>query len=482
MQQAWWALALSATLLGANGANTGRLSGFSLGVGGLSPATGRTNATQLTPISDTKSWGFAVVRKEHIFHPNATELFCAALFFTVVVFLAGWFVQKIASSDVKAETTPDKSDLEDAKPGDVTSSGNDEETASRFQPDEEPAPISQPGDQAQERFSAVELGWLLVVPVLCLLCCTNGLLYFCIAKGLVASGQAASVAVNSLIFAGTFLFAWAVCGQAKAWWLKRLGLTDAEIQDAASPNELPVAELVARYGNGRIMIADGVTRKTSHILFNIFKMCFWKCLMTGKEMTMASTMGGYLLEIGVLLLLIPIHSAAWDQAVWGLGRIRDGKYRRWNVLNANAGSGIATTITLAFWFRLLLPSLQATNVQNALLLVLWIPLGIGDAMAEIVGVLFGYTRFKVYGLGEYNDKSLEGCLAMFGSTFLVSLVLVYSHGLLNVDWVVLLLTIAIASTILETWTPRGYDNFSISTGACLCAVLLIAFGAQLERA
>lgn len=45
--------------------------------------------------------------------------------------------------------------------------------------------------------------------------------------------------------------------------------------------------------------------------------------------------------------------------------------------------------------------------------VVLLPLTFGDALGEVIGTPFGRHRFKVRGLGEINQKSLEGCVAVF---------------------------------------------------------------------
>merc|ERR1719353_2754684 len=45
-----------------------------------------------------------------------------------------------------------------------------------------------------------------------------------------------------------------------------------------------------------------------------------------------------------------------------------------------------------------------------------LPLSYGDAMGEIIGTPFGgrwFWKFKVRGFGEINQKSIEGCIAVF---------------------------------------------------------------------
>ena len=40
--------------------------------------------------------------------------------------------------------------------------------------------------------------------------------------------------------------------------------------------------------------------------------------------------------------------------------------------------------------------------------ICWVPVAIGDSMAEIVGSIFGTHFFSVPGIGDINKKTWEG--------------------------------------------------------------------------
>jgi dolichol kinase len=56
----------------------------------------------------------------------------------------------------------------------------------------------------------------------------------------------------------------------------------------------------------------------------------------------------------------------------------------------------------------------------ALLMLISYPCAWGDCLAEMIGVV-GVLRFNVYGLGEINNKSVEGMMAMFLGSVIPSL-------------------------------------------------------------
>ena len=96
-------------------------------------------------------------------------------------------------------------------------------------------------------------------------------------------------------------------------------------------------------------------------------------------------------------------------------------------------------------------------------------MGYGDGLAAIIGVKYGKHKFKVFG----NEKSLEGSLAMFVFSFVVSVSLLYTFNPINV--ILFSLIVAILSTILEAFSPYGLDNLTVPLGTSLIYYLLIGF-------
>ena len=94
-------------------------------------------------------------------------------------------------------------------------------------------------------------------------------------------------------------------------------------------------------------------------------------------------------------------------------------------------------------------------------------MGYGDGFAAIIGVKYGKHKFKVLG----NNKSLEGSLAMFLFSFVVSLVILYIFNPVNM--LLYSLILATVSTVLEAFSPYGLDNLTVPLGTSLLYYLLI---------
>ena len=90
-----------------------------------------------------------------------------------------------------------------------------------------------------------------------------------------------------------------------------------------------------------------------------------------------------------------------------------------------------------------------------------------------MGSLFGKQKLRVWGIGEVNKKSVEGAVAAFVGSLALCLVVVAVHHL-PAAWIGLAVVVSLSNTLLELFSPRGTDDFTMATGnALLCA----AFGA-----
>ena len=152
-------------------------------------------------------------------------------------------------------------------------------------------------------------------------------------------------------------------------------------------------------------------------------------------------------------------------------RIMDGTLGRANCL-------LIMTLWSVFRFVMVplgqkLAVLFPPETYAVLFALIWISYLTSDALAEIVGSLFGKQKLRVWGMGEVNRKSVEGTVACFLGSLVVCVGLVWGHGL-PMSWVGLAVAISISNTFFELFSPRGTDDFTMATGN---ALLCWAFGA-----
>ena len=152
-------------------------------------------------------------------------------------------------------------------------------------------------------------------------------------------------------------------------------------------------------------------------------------------------------------------------------RVMDGVLARANCL-------LITTLWTFFKFVMVPIGAQLAGVfspaQFAVVFALiWGAYIVTDALAEIGGSLFGRQRIRVMGIGDVNRKSIAGVVTGFSGCLIFCFWVVLSNGLEGA-WLGLAVAIAISNTLLELFSPRGTDDFTMATaGALICW----AFGA-----
>ena len=151
-------------------------------------------------------------------------------------------------------------------------------------------------------------------------------------------------------------------------------------------------------------------------------------------------------------------------------RVMDGVLARANCL-------LITTLWAAFKFILVpIGTRLTTQFQPGefavLFAMIWGSYIACDAFAEIGGSLFGRQNLRVWGIGDVNRKSIAGTVTGFAASLILCLSVVLSQSLPS-SWIVLAVVISISNTVLELWSPRGTDDFTMATSN---ALICWAFG------
>lgn len=91
-------------------------------------------------------------------------------------------------------------------------------------------------------------------------------------------------------------------------------------------------------------------------------------------------------------------------------------------------------------------------------------LAISDTLAELVGSTFKWRPFKTLG----QTKTLGGSIAFFVSSFVISAISILYLAEIELEYNILIsLSIALITTVLEAFSHRGFDNLTIPLGALL---------------
>lgn len=96
-------------------------------------------------------------------------------------------------------------------------------------------------------------------------------------------------------------------------------------------------------------------------------------------------------------------------------------------------------------------------------------MGYGDGFAGLIGRKFGKNKFGFHG----NKKSIEGSLAMFVFSFLVTcIIMIWTNGFSALS-IYITIIVATLATLIEAFTPVGLDNLTVPITSTLAAYYLL---------
>jgi hypothetical protein len=140
---------------------------------------------------------------------------------------------------------------------------------------------------------------------------------------------------------------------------------------------------------------------------------------------------------------------------------------------ARANCLLITTLWTFFKFVMVpigtrLATLYTPDQFAVVFALIWGSYIVTDALAEVGGSIFGRQTIRVWGIGDVNRKSVGGTLSGLAGSLVFCLWIVSSHGL-PAPWMVLAVVISVSNTLLELFSPRGTDDFTMATSnALLC--------------
>jgi dolichol kinase len=288
--------------------------------------------------------------------------------------------------------------------------------------------------------------------------------------------------VNTLIGFTIFNVVWGFI-----WWgvkgslLKRfVGFTKDERRrafESRMDKPFDVADFTSRYSERRIRIADMIGRRGR---FGIMAMSGFFFFFLSVKDGDPNAFGGPFMRNNLLEAVL----SSWlfiaffyannfvARAMYGpQSRVMDGVLARANCL-------LISTLWLAFKFVFVplgaaLGQIFPPHTFAVVFALIWGTYIVGDAAAEVVGSLWGAQKIRVWGMGDVNRKSLAGTLANFSVSLALGVTVVLVKGL-PVPWLGLALAVAVSNTLLELYSPRGTDDFTMAVGN---ALVCLAFGA-----
>jgi hypothetical protein len=152
-------------------------------------------------------------------------------------------------------------------------------------------------------------------------------------------------------------------------------------------------------------------------------------------------------------------------------RVMDGVLARANCL-------LITTLWTVFKFVMVPLGARLAAIYRpadfaVIFVLIWGSYMVTDTFAEVGGSLFGRQTLRVWGIGDVNRKSIGGTVSGFVAALVLCLWIVIGRGL-PAPWLGLAVVIAVSNTVLELFSPRGTDDFTMATAN---ALICWAFGA-----
>jgi dolichol kinase len=274
------------------------------------------------------------------------------------------------------------------------------------------------------------------------------------------------------------------------WWAIKaallrflVGFTKEERRDAFSSRmdrPYDVKSLVSRYSERRIRITDMIGRR-GRFMTLAGAGIYYLYVQVGQEQK--ADFATAFLQDNLLDAVVTSWIFLGFYRVSGLlgaffygpqSRVMDGVLARANCL-------LITTLWTAFKFVMVPVGVQLAAIFPKeefapVFALIWGSYLITDGSAEIFGSLFGKQRLRVWGIGDVNRKSVTGLVAGFLAALIFCVWVVTANGL-GAPWLILSLALAISNSLLELYSPRGTDDFTMATAN---ALVCWAFGAWLH--
>jgi hypothetical protein len=230
--------------------------------------------------------------------------------------------------------------------------------------------------------------------------------------------------------------------------------------------------LLARHSERTLRIIDMIGRRGRTILLVVTSFAFVylsvrkdpkpEALMFGLQSSLFDAM-----VMSWWTILTFHNNGVFGHMTYGAhARILDGIQGRANALCIG-------TLWNAFKFVMIplgvrLADLYPPETYAVLYAFIWLSYATADFASEIFGSIWGRHGIRVWGLGDLNRKSWAGVVSGFVCTLALNVGLVWGNDL-PFAWLVLGVLLAIVNPLVELYSPRGTDDFTMATtNALIC--------------
>ena len=258
--------------------------------------------------------------------------------------------------------------------------------------------------------------------------------------------------------------------------LKHIGMTleERKVIFSNRKNNFHLAYFINKYGDRKLRIIDGLSRKLLHISVGLWQLLFLNLVVKDARIALQITL---VYQLFLFLLSSISYSSNKIRGLagilyGGLSRIRDGVDGRKNIFIVRLS--FLNLLPLVFIEYIARKNIADETKLVIFSLFIFLPLTIGDALGEIIGTIWGKQRIRVWGVGQINRKSVLGTASVFLGS-LLPLVLIVVLNTLPFQWWLLCLVVSVSTTAIELVAPRSTDNFFIPLGNGLICLLFVVY-------
>lgn len=237
-----------------------------------------------------------------------------------------------------------------------------------------------------------------------------------------------------------------------------------------------LSDLLARHSERKIRIVDMIGRRGRFMTIG-FAAFFYLYGYVGKEHPesfVTAFLSQSLLDAVLTnwLFIAFFYVDHWSGALFygAQTRVMDGVLARANCL-------LIVMLWSLFKFILVpigsqLAHLYSPDQFATIFALIWGSYMVTDTFSEVGGSLYGKQSIRVWGVGDVNRKSVGGTATGFVCGLVFCLIVVAANHL-GPAWFGLAVVIAISNSLLELYSPRGTDDFTMATAN---ALICWAFG------
>ncbi len=226
------------------------------------------------------------------------------------------------------------------------------------------------------------------------------------------------------------------------------------------------------YASGKLVLNKGVkvnyTRKINHFaLFFLPHLLNMVLVFQKSTLTITISLGIAIMTLGLFIEPLRQRSSVLRTIFLSFDRPEDRPHTLlWLTTQYIAAAAVIIPLGMGF-----------AAMQKAELVFIPILInGLGDGLAEPVGVRFGRIKYSTRALfsDKRYERSLEGSLCVFLAGLLC--IIAFRHSFTPVQFIAALAAIPIAATLAEAFSPHTWDTpfiFGVTGVSCICILTFL---------